>query len=208
MEGELLLTASSRQARSYRLTAGMEIPAAAWQQRLPVPAELSLPNRALPRLQALADLWRALPSDQERLQAAEQWFRSQPFRYSLEPGASADLEDFLFDRQVGFCGHYAGALAALDDDEHVARSRQANAQGMSFLRRELEAMGIRTWDSDANFVLAETGEGTYEGLLPLGVIVRPMAGFGLTDCVRITVGTQAENQRVVESLRELRSSRS
>ena len=54
-----------------------------------------------------------MPNDWQRLEAAEQWFRSQPFRYSLQPGPSADLEDFLFERQVGFCGHYAGALAAL-----------------------------------------------------------------------------------------------
>jgi hypothetical protein len=47
------------------------------------------------------------------LEAVESWFRRQPFRYSLQPGAVADLDAFLFDQQVGFCGHYASALAAL-----------------------------------------------------------------------------------------------
>jgi len=150
MEGELLLTASSRQARSYRLTAGTEIPAAAWQQRLPVPAELSLPTRALPRLQALADPWRALPSDQERLQAAEQWFRSQPFRYSLEPGASADLEDFLFDRQVGFCGHYAGALAALMRSAAVPARVVSGYQGGQLVQPLTGAPYLSLRQSDAH----------------------------------------------------------
>ena len=56
-----------------------------------------------------------MPSDRERVAAAEAWFRSQPFRYSLQPGAlpAAGLDGFLFDRQVGFCGHYASAFAVL-----------------------------------------------------------------------------------------------
>ena len=57
--------------------------------------------------------FRSLPSDRERLEALERWFRSQPFRYSLRPGSVTDLDAFLFDRQVGFCGHYASAVAAL-----------------------------------------------------------------------------------------------
>jgi histidinol-phosphate aminotransferase len=96
-------------------------------------------------------------------------------------------------------------LAALDDDAHVERSRQTNEEGIAFLRREMDALGIRTWDSDANFVLAEAGAGIYEDLLPMGIIVRPMAGFGLPECIRITVGTDTENRRVIESLRALRS---
>jgi len=113
-EGELVLPVASRQQRSYRLMAESDgAPALPWQQRPPLAGERVLPARSLPRIRALAAPWLALPSDRQRLQAAEQWFRSQPFRYSLQPGPSADLEDFLFERQVGFCGHYAGALAAL-----------------------------------------------------------------------------------------------
>ncbi|WP_392350172.1 transglutaminaseTgpA domain-containing protein [Parasynechococcus sp.] len=113
-EGELLLPVASRQRRSYRLMADAErTPSLSWQQRPPLPVERTVPARSLPRLQRLAAAWRALPKDQDRLKAAEQWFRSQPFQYSLQPGPSTDLDAFLFDRQVGFCGHYAGALAAL-----------------------------------------------------------------------------------------------
>ncbi len=111
--GELLLLQPPVQPRSYRLRAGKS--AQPWQQRAPGRENLALPPSRDPRLQALAERWRALPTDRERLAAAEAWFRGQPFRYSLQPGAlpAAGLDGFLFDRQVGFCGHYASAFAAL-----------------------------------------------------------------------------------------------
>jgi histidinol-phosphate aminotransferase len=96
------------------------------------------------------------------------------------------------------------ALAALDDDEHVRRTRRINDEGARFLARELAALGIETWPTDANFVLARTGPGLYERLLREGVIVRPMAGFGLPDHVRVTIGTPAENERFVKALQAVR----
>lgn len=110
-EGELLMASSPRRPRSYRLQQGVS--SMGWQQQLPQPRERALPPDQLPRLQALGRTWRDLPKNVDRLSAAEAWFRSQPFRYSLEPGSFVDLDAFLFDQQVGFCGHYAGALAAL-----------------------------------------------------------------------------------------------
>jgi histidinol-phosphate aminotransferase len=108
---------------------------------------------------------------------------------------------------VGLLAQVA-AEAALDDEEHVARSRATNAEGMVFLERELAALGIETWPSDANYLLARAGgSATYEALLREGVIVRPLGGFGLTDCVRITVGTPQENARVVAALRAVRARR-
>jgi histidinol-phosphate aminotransferase len=94
----------------------------------------------------------------------------------------------------------AAAVAALDDDEHVARTRRVNAEGLDFLARELAALGVRSWPSDANFLLAEPGAGAYEALLRQGVIVRPTAGFGLPQCVRITAGTPEENERCVKAI--------
>ena len=110
-EGELLVGAASRQRRSFRLQSSQQV--AAWQQRSPLPGEWQSPPDSLPRLKALAREFRELPTGRERLEAVESWFRRQPFRYSLQPGAVADLDVFLFDQQVGFCGHYASALAAL-----------------------------------------------------------------------------------------------
>ena len=110
-EGELLVGAASRQRRSFRLQSPEKV--AAWQQRPPIPSERQAPPDSLPRLKTLAQQFRGLPTGRERLEAVEGWFRRQPFRYSLQPGAVTDLDAFLFDQQVGFCGHYASALAAL-----------------------------------------------------------------------------------------------
>jgi len=96
------------------------------------------------------------------------------------------------------------ALAALEDADHVARARATNDEGVRFLKREFEALGVETWPTDANFLLARTGEGSYDALLREGVIVRPMAGFGLTDVVRITIGTPEENERLVKAVARLR----
>jgi histidinol-phosphate aminotransferase len=98
----------------------------------------------------------------------------------------------------------AAAVAALDDAEHAARSRAVNAEGMAYLSRELPALGIEVWPSDANFLLARIGAGMHEQLLREGVIVRPLAGFGMPDHVRITIGLPEENERLVKTLRRLR----
>jgi histidinol-phosphate aminotransferase len=93
------------------------------------------------------------------------------------------------------------AVAALDDGDFIQRVTGANKRGLDYLSRELRGLGIEVWPSEANFVLARTGENTYERLLQEGVIVRPMAGFGLPDCVRISVGLPEENERLVKALR-------
>ena len=113
-DGELILNTAVRQPRRYRLwSAGASAADPAWRLQPPRPRDRSLPAGQLPRLQALGASWRALPYDRDRLAAAEAWFRQQPFRYTLEPGLTGDFDAFLFDRQEGFCGHYAGAFAAL-----------------------------------------------------------------------------------------------
>jgi len=98
----------------------------------------------------------------------------------------------------------AAALAALDDAPHVEASRRINAEGLATLGRELPSIGVRVWPSETNFVLADAGPGAHDALLREGVIVRPMAGFGLPDHVRITVGLPEENERLVKTLRRLR----
>lgn len=97
----------------------------------------------------------------------------------------------------------AAALAALDDEVHVAASRKANRAGLAQLTSGLEAMGCAYVPSVANFLLVELGDGraAYEALLRQGVIVRPMAGYGLASFVRVTVGTGEENERFLEALK-------
>ena len=98
----------------------------------------------------------------------------------------------------------AAALAALDDVEHVERTLRVNREGAEDLSRELGALGIEVWPTDANFLLAKAGAGSYERLLREGVIVRPMAGFGLLEHVRITIGTPKENEKLVKALQKIR----
>jgi len=95
-----------------------------------------------------------------------------------------------------------GALAALDDEQHVRRTLAANRAGMAFLTEAFDRLGLAYVPSAANFVLVRVGEGArvYEALLRRGVIVRPMAVYGFPQHVRVTVGTAAENGRFVEAL--------
>ncbi len=98
----------------------------------------------------------------------------------------------------------AAALAAIDDTEHVERALRVNAAGLSYLSRELGALGIPVWPSETNFLLAKPGAGVHDALLREGVIVRPLASFGMPDHVRITIGLPEENERLVKTLRRLR----
>ena len=100
----------------------------------------------------------------------------------------------------------AAALAALDDDEHVAATLAVTHEGIRTLTQGLRALGVEVWPSDANFVLARAGAGIYDLLLREGVIVRPMGGFGLPEHVRITVGTADENERLLRAMRKVRAS--
>ncbi|MDM7952357.1 MAG: transglutaminaseTgpA domain-containing protein [Cyanobium sp. CZS 25K] len=112
--GELLNRAPGSQRRVYALTRTAE--PGDWRSVPPGPSDLLLPRGENPKLEALAGEWRRLGSERERLNAAGSWFRAQPFRYSLEPGAlprQAPLDHFLFETRLGFCGHYASAFTTL-----------------------------------------------------------------------------------------------
>ncbi|MFQ5354386.1 MAG: histidinol-phosphate transaminase [Thermodesulfobacteriota bacterium] len=99
----------------------------------------------------------------------------------------------------------AAALAAIDDREHVERSRSVNAEGLKYLYGELDKMGLPYVPTEANFFLINVGEGAavYRGLLKKGVIVRPMASYGLGSYIRLTVGLPEENARFISSLTEV-----
>jgi histidinol-phosphate aminotransferase len=101
----------------------------------------------------------------------------------------------------------AAAIAALDDAEHVARSLRSNAAGLEQLTGGLGALGLSVFPSQGNFVLVELdadGLEVYRALLGRGVIVRPLVPYGLLRHLRITVGTEAENARLLAALAEVR----
>ena len=98
----------------------------------------------------------------------------------------------------------AAALAALDDEEHVRRSVQLVHEGMKQYENAFRAWGIDYIPSSGNFILVNVGEGSrvFRECLRRGVIIRPMDGYGLTQYVRITVGTKEENERCLAALKE------
>jgi len=99
----------------------------------------------------------------------------------------------------------AGALAALNDTKHVERTRRTNTRGLRLFSRVFRRLKLEFVPSAANFVLVRVGEGArvFNELQQLGVIVRPMAGYGLPEWIRISVGTPKENQRCLEALKQI-----
>ena len=113
--GELLHAGRSSQRRLYRLRSS-QAKEGGWQPIPPQTKDQMVPAGTNPQLEALGRSWRAAGPPAARLAMAETWFRSRPFRYNRSPGtlpARAPLDAFLFDRQEGFCGHYASAFSAL-----------------------------------------------------------------------------------------------
>lgn len=96
----------------------------------------------------------------------------------------------------------AGALAALADADHVARTRAINREGMDFYEKAFVERGLETVPSHANFLLVKVGDGdrVFREMLAQGVIVRAMSGYKLPDWVRISIGTPEQNRRCLEVL--------
>ncbi len=98
------------------------------------------------------------------------------------------------------------ALAALDDEEHLNKTLATNQEGLAYFYRELEKMGLTYIPTQANFFLVRLGReasSVYESLLKEGVIVRVMAGYGLDEYLRISVGLPEENERCIQSLKKV-----
>lgn len=91
-----------------------------------------------------------------------------------------------------------GAEAALKDKAFVTKARTLNRDGLKFWEKALDALDVRYWKSQGNFILANlapfTGSDVYAACLKQGVIFRPVANYGLKFALRISVGTPAENK--------------
>ena len=97
------------------------------------------------------------------------------------------------------------ATAALGDVEFVSMCRRENEAGRIMLCEGLAALGFETVGGQANFVLSRVGDGKmiFEVLQQRGIIVRPLAPYGMPEYVRITIGRAVENQRLLDTLGEL-----
>jgi histidinol-phosphate aminotransferase len=101
----------------------------------------------------------------------------------------------------------AGAMAALDDDDFVRRGLDHNREELGRIKDAVEGMGFTVTPSFTNFILIDlggrSGQDVYEGLLKKGVIVRPMAPYGLPGTIRVTAGLKVENEMFLEALKEI-----
>jgi histidinol-phosphate aminotransferase len=99
------------------------------------------------------------------------------------------------------------AVAALDDQIHVARTINSNRMEKEFLCRELSARGLSYRPSVANFILFDLerpAQEVYAAMLKLGVLLRPMAAWGFPTMVRVTVGTREQNEKFLAALDQIR----
>lgn len=118
------------------------------------------------------------------------------------PGLIAVMERVRESFNVNAVG-LAAAQAVLGDEEHLRWSLARNAEQRSMLADVLRQRGWRVAPSQTNFLLVEFGPQTPRieaALLSQGVVVRPMAGYGLPQYLRITVGEAGENRRLLAAL--------
>lgn len=101
----------------------------------------------------------------------------------------------------------AACEAVLGDLEHLAWVCEKNASERTWLSAELTARRLRVMPSQTNFLLADFGHAAAPveaALIQRGVVLRPMIGYGLPNCLRITVGNRDENRRLLQALDEVR----
>lgn len=102
----------------------------------------------------------------------------------------------------------AAGIGALADKEFLHQSLEVNARGLKFLTTSLREIGLTVVPSEANFVMVvlpspEHAARLTQELLTQGIIIRPLASFGLPNCVRISTGTNEDNRRCVEAIQKL-----
>lgn len=102
----------------------------------------------------------------------------------------------------------AAGIAALGDEEYLARAIAVNKEGKEFYYAQFKEMGLEYITTQGNFILVKVGEGNSIGMeifnkmLHKGVIVRPMAGYGFPNWIRISIGLPEENRECIKVLKE------
>ena len=102
----------------------------------------------------------------------------------------------------------AAAVAALDDEAYLAESVRLNSEGMAQLEQGLAKLGLEWIPSAGNFLTVDMQQDAgplYQALLHEGVIVRPVANYGLPNHLRISIGLPNENQRCLDALAKVLS---
>ena len=100
----------------------------------------------------------------------------------------------------------SAACAALDDADYLAASRRTNDAGMAQLEAGFRRLGLSWIPSKGNFIAVDFGRDAApinQALLQAGVIVRPVAGYGMPTFLRVSIGTEQENARFLEALEQI-----
>ena len=100
------------------------------------------------------------------------------------------------------------ALTAVDDKEHIEKSKKVNNEGKAYLYSEFEKLGIFYLKSLTNFIFVDLKDEKltkkiHENLLKKGIIVRPLRAYNLNTALRISIGTMEQNQRLIGALKEI-----
>lgn len=101
----------------------------------------------------------------------------------------------------------SAAVAVLNDEDYLERSREVNTSGMKQVTEGLSRLGLDFIPSTGNFVTFDAGmDGVecYQQLLKEGVIVRPIANYGMPGHLRVSIGLKEENQRFLEALAKVK----
>jgi histidinol-phosphate aminotransferase len=100
-------------------------------------------------------------------------------------------------------------MAALEDTVFYAETLRSARTGREFLARELRVLDCRVFPSEANFLMfqppascGKSARDIFEALLRLGMIIRPLASYGLPGHLRVSVGSETENSLFIRLLRE------
>ncbi len=126
--------------------------------------------------------------------------------YSL---SSVDMADLLNRVRQPFNNNMlalAAAEAALTDEDYLLETITVNTQGMRFLTDAFSELGLSWISSSGNFVsvdLQQPAIPIYEALLKKGVIVRPVANYDMPKHLRISIGTERENQFFINALKDV-----
>ena len=101
----------------------------------------------------------------------------------------------------------AGALAAMDDEQHIRKTLENNAAGIEYLSKKIGEMGLRVTPSWANFLYVQVGEDAAafgKRLQDEGIILRPLTGgWGAPRAIRITVGTPEQNRKCIAAMKKV-----
>jgi histidinol-phosphate aminotransferase len=121
------------------------------------------------------------------------------------PEVIASLSKLRISFNVNRLSQVAG-MAALDDHEHVERSRATNEAGKKYLYDAYRKLGLFYLPTYANFIFVDFGKDSqviFESLQKKGIITRTIKEYGFPHALRITIGSEAQNRRLIKALEEI-----